>query len=73
MPLPCKVIMRNGVLLPGMVMPVLGPPPPERHPNKRVQQMREEWSLQIIALDGVWPSRYSSRAFRVPVMYPPVK
>jgi hypothetical protein len=25
----CQIIMRDGVLLPGMTMPVLGPPPPD--------------------------------------------
>jgi len=51
----CKVIMRDGVLLPGMKMPELEPPPPDPHPDKRVQAMRDAWDLRIIAWDGVWP------------------
>ena len=51
----CKVIMRDGVLLPGMVMPVLGSPPPDPHPDKRVQQMRDAWDMRIIGWEGVWP------------------
>jgi hypothetical protein len=50
----CKVIMREGVLLPGMKMPELGPPPPDPHPDKRVQTMRDAWDLRIIGWDGVW-------------------
>ena len=51
----CRVIMRDGVLLPGMIMPALPPPPPDPHPNKRVQQMRDAWDMRIIAWEGVWP------------------
>jgi hypothetical protein len=51
----CRVIMRDGVLLPGMVMPVLGPPPPDPHPNKKIQRMRDAWDMRIVAWDGVWP------------------
>lgn len=51
----CRVIMRDGVLLPGMAMPVLGPPPPDPHPDKKIQQMRDAWDMRIIAWDGVWP------------------
>ena len=51
----CKVIMRDGVLLPGMTMPALGPPPPDPHPDKRVQAMRDAWDMRIIGWDGVWP------------------
>jgi len=51
----CRVIMRDGVLLPGMIMPVLPPPPADPHPNKRVQQMRDAWDMRIIAWEGVWP------------------
>lgn len=50
----CKVIMRDGVLLPGMKMPELGPPPADPHPDKRVQAMRDAWDMRIIAWDGVW-------------------
>ena len=50
----CQIIMRDGVLLPGMTMPVLGPPPPDPHPNPVVQRMRETWNLGIIAWDGVF-------------------
>jgi hypothetical protein len=46
--------MRDGVLLPGMTMPVLGPPPPDPHLNPVVQRMRETWNLGIIAWDGVF-------------------
>ena len=49
--------MRNGVLMPGMTMPALGPPPPDPHPDQRVQEMREEWDMQIIAWDGVFDQR----------------
>ena len=45
----CRIIMLDGVLLPGMVMPVLGPPPPDPHPNPAVQRMRDAWDLRIIA------------------------
>ena len=53
----CRVIMRNGVLLPGMVMPALPPPPPDPHPNAIIQQMREEWNMHIIAWEAVWDQR----------------
>ena len=51
----CRIIMRDGVLLPGMIMPVLPPPPADPHPNKRVQQMRDAWDMRIIGWEGVWP------------------
>ena len=51
----CKVIMRNGALLPGMAMPLLGPPPADPHPSKRVEEMRLQWDLRVIDWDGVWP------------------
>ena len=47
--------MRAGRLLPGMKMPELGPPPPDPHPDKRVQAMRDAWDMRIIALEGAWP------------------
>ena len=47
-------IMRNGVLLPGIAMPKLGPPPPDPHPNPQVQRMRESWDLRFICWEGVW-------------------
>ncbi len=53
----CRIIMRNGVLMPGMSMPVLGPPPPDPHPNAAVQRLREAWNLNIIAWDGVFSRR----------------
>ena len=51
----CRVIMRDGVLLPGMAMPVLPPAPADPHPDKRVQAMRDAWDMRIIAWDSVWP------------------
>lgn len=51
----CKVIMRDGVLLPGTKMPALGPPPADPHPDKRVQAMRDAWDMRIIGWEGVWP------------------
>jgi hypothetical protein len=51
----CKVIMRNGTLLPGMQMPALGPPPRDPHPDKRVQAMRDAWDMRIIGWEGIWP------------------
>ncbi len=50
----CRIIMRDGVLLPGMVMPVLGPPPPDRHPNAAIQRLREAWCLKIIDWEAVF-------------------
>ena len=50
----CQIIMRDGVLLPGMTMPVLGPPPPDPHPNPVVQRLREAWCLKIIDWEGVF-------------------
>ena len=50
----CRVIMRDGVLVPGMTMPVVGPPPPDPHPNVAVQRLREAWNMNIIAWDGVF-------------------
>ena len=50
----CQIIMRGGVLLPGMTMPVLGPPPPDPHPNAAVQRLREAWCLKIIDWEGVF-------------------
>ncbi len=48
------VIMSNGVLQPGMVMPALAPPPPDPHPNKAVQRMRDAWDMRIIGWDAIW-------------------
>lgn len=53
--IPYRVIMCDGVLLPGMTMPVLGPPPLDPHPNKAIQQMRDAWDMRIIAWEAVWP------------------
>ena len=50
----CRIIMRDGVLLPGMAMPILGPPPPDPHPNPAVQRLREMWNLKIIDWEGVF-------------------
>ena len=50
----CRIIMRDGVLLPGMAMPILGPPPPDPHPNPVVQRLREAWCLKIIDWEGVF-------------------
>jgi hypothetical protein len=61
---PCVVIMQSGVLLPGMVMPRLGPPPPDPHPDKRIQEMREAWDLRIVEWAGVWPLGYGRRLQR---------
>ena len=47
-------IMRDGILLPGMVMPALAPPPEDPHPNKKVQKLREAWDMRIIDWDAVW-------------------
>jgi hypothetical protein len=47
--------MRDGVLLPGMAMPVLPSPPADPHPDKRVQAMRDAWDMRILAWDSVWP------------------
>jgi hypothetical protein len=52
-----REIMRDGVLQPGMVMPVLGPPPPDPHPNPKVQAIRDAWSLKIIAWEAVFDAR----------------
>ena len=55
----CRIIMRDGVLLPGMTMPALGPPPPDPHPNAAVQRLRDAWDMRIIAwYDG---PRYTVR------------
>ena len=51
----CRVIVRSGMLMPGMVMPTLGPPPPDPHPNRKIQEMREAWDLRIISWEGIWP------------------
>ncbi len=56
--------MRDGVLLPGMAMPVLGPPPSDPHPNAAVQRLREMWNLNIIAWDGVFNLRRPMMAAR---------
>ncbi|HZT29520.1 MAG TPA: hypothetical protein VE999_03770 [Gemmataceae bacterium] len=53
----CRIIMRDGLLLPGMTMPVLGPPPPDPHPNAAVHRLRETWNLNIIAWEGVFNLR----------------
>ena len=50
----CQIIMRDGVLLPGMTTPILGPPPPDPHPNAAVQRLREAWCLKIIDWEGVF-------------------
>ncbi len=64
----CRVIMRDGVLLPGMAMPALGPPPPDPHPNPAVQRLREAWNLKIIAWHGVFNLRRPMMAIlRIPV------
>jgi hypothetical protein len=49
------VIMSNGVLQPGMVMPTLPPPPPEPHPDRTVQRMRDAWNMNIIGWDAIFP------------------
>ena len=46
----CRIIMRDGVLLPEMTLPVLGPPPP----NLVFQRLREAWCLKIIDWEGVF-------------------
>ena len=53
----CRLIMQNGVLLPGMAMPVLGPPPPDPHPNPVIERMRDTWNLHIIAWEAVFDAR----------------
>jgi len=53
----CRIIMQDGVLLPGMRMPVLGPPPPDPHRNPIIQTMRDAWNLNVIAWDAVWDQR----------------
>jgi hypothetical protein len=53
----CRIIMRDGVLLPGMTMPVLGPPPPDPHPNPKVQAIRYAWCLKIIGWEAVFGAR----------------
>ena len=53
----CRIIMQGGVLIPGMTMPALGPPPPDPHPNPTVQRMRATWNLNFIAWHGVWDQR----------------
>ena len=50
---PPIIIMRDGILMPGMAMPKLGPPPADPHPNRRVQSMREAWDLRFIAWEGI--------------------
>jgi DNA primase len=51
----CKVIMRDGVLLPGMKMPALPPPPPDPHPNRAVQRMTTSlgYPLQSLQQTGL--------------------
>ncbi len=58
--------MRGGVLLPGMTMPALGPPPPDPHPDKRVQGMRDAWDMRIIGWEGVWPDGFRTRMLTRP-------
>jgi hypothetical protein len=53
----CNIILQNGVLMPGMSMPVLGPPPPDPHPNQVIRRMRDAWNLHIIAWEAVWDAR----------------
>jgi hypothetical protein len=53
----CRIIMRDGVPLPGMTLPALGPPRPDPHPNPIVQAMRDAWNMKIIAWDAVWDQR----------------
>ena len=53
----CQIIMQDGVLLPGMVMPLLGPPPPDPHPNPELQAIRDAWCLKIIAWEAVFDAR----------------
>ena len=53
--------MSGGLLLPGMLMPTLGPPPPDPHPDKRVQALRDLWDLRIIGWDGVRPEGFRPR------------
>ena len=48
-------MMRDGVLLPGMSMPAIPAPPPDPHPDKRVQAMLDAWDMRIIGCDGIWP------------------
>ena len=60
----CRIIMRDGALLPGMTMPVLGPPPPDPHPNPAIQRIREAWNLNIIAWDGVFDRQRPMKAVR---------
>ena len=60
----CRIIMQDGVLQPGMNMPVMGPSPPDPHPNLAVQRIREAWNLNIIAWDGVFDLRRPMTAAR---------
>ena len=60
----CRVIMQNGVLLPGMTMPALGPPPPDPHPNRVIQRMRDAWNLHIISWEAVWHMRQPRWLYR---------
>jgi hypothetical protein len=53
----CRIVMRDGLLLPGMSMPVLGPPPPDPHANPEIQRMRDAWCLKIIGWEAVWDQR----------------
>ncbi len=53
----CRIIMRDGVLLRGMEMPALWPPPPDPHPNPFIQTMRDAWDMRIIAWGAVWDQR----------------
>jgi hypothetical protein len=46
--------MRGGVLVPGRTMPALRPPPPDPHPNKKIQAMRDAWDMRIISWEGIW-------------------
>jgi hypothetical protein len=58
--------MRDGALLPGVKMPKLGPVPPDPHPDKRVQAMRESWDMRIIGWEGVWPDGFRPRSLARP-------
>ncbi len=53
----CRIIMQDGVLLPGMVIPALGPPPLDPHQNPFIQAMRDAWDMRIIAWGAVWDQR----------------
>lgn len=66
---PCRVIMRDGQLQPGMTLPALVRPPAP-HPNKAVQRMRDAWDMRIIAWDGVFPHGKMPRSYASPVFEP---